>query len=420
MVAEAGSGGVSAARSNVVDLLSRWAAAEPDEETDGRQPDLLGTAAPVWIEDTEWDEAAIQPRPWLARGYMMRGAVTVVSGPGSAGKSSLMVGWAIAGALGRPWHRLAPVGTLRTVIYNTEDDAAEQRRRMSATLKQFGCGPRDLGGNLIRSGPNATGTLLRRDPTTGRLGFTAAMRAMEGHLATYSPDVLILDPLVELHDAEENDNTALRAVLAKFRSLAIQRNMAIVLLHHARKGSGQAAGDPDSLRGASAIVGAARIVLTVLTMDQDQAKELGIPADQRNRYFRVDGAKSNYAPLHDAEWFERVEHELANGEHVAAAHPWTPPSVWRDTTPADLNAVLDRIGAGASPGILYTASKRGGSSRWCGQVLMDVCGVDEAQARQIVAQWLKSGLLTETSYHNPDTRRDMKGVVVDNSKRPTA
>ena len=30
------------------------------------------------------------------------------------------------------------------------------------------------------------------------------------------PDVLILDPLVELHDAEENDNTALRAVMAKF------------------------------------------------------------------------------------------------------------------------------------------------------------------------------------------------------------
>ena len=44
-----------------------------------------------------------------------------------------------------------------------------------------------------------------------------------------------------------------------------------MLVHHARKGSGQAAGDPDSLRGASSIVGAARIVLTVLTMDDEQA-----------------------------------------------------------------------------------------------------------------------------------------------------
>lgn len=410
---------MSAAESNVVLLLDRWAAAAPDDDTDGRQADLLGTAAPIWIEGTEWDEAAIPPRPWLARGYMMRGAVTVVSGPGSAGKSSLMIGWALASALGMHLHRLEPTARLRVITYNTEDDAAEQRRRMSAALRQFDRDPGDLEGNLIRIGPNATGTLLRRDPMTGRLVFTAAMRALEQQIQETLPDVLILDPLVELHDAEENDNTALRAIMAKFRSLAVRYNAAVVLLHHARKGSGQAAGDPDSIRGASSIVGAARIVLTVLTMDPEQAKELGIPADQRNRYFRVDGAKSNYAPLQEAEWFQRVEYHLANGEYVVAAEPWTPPSAWRDTTPEDLNAVLDRIGTGPVPGVLYTASKRGGSSRWCGQVLVDYCGMDEAQARQIVAAWIKSELLAETTYRSPETRRDVKGVVVNNSKRPS-
>ena len=404
--------------SNVVTLYQKWAAT-PDADDDARQADIFGKAAPVWIDADEWDEAAIPARPWLARGYLMRGAVTVVSGPGSAGKSMLMIGWCCALAMGLPWHRMTSIGQINILTYNVEDDANEQRRRLSATLRQFDRSPRDMEGRVMRVGPHATGTLLRRDPVTGRLSFTAAMRAIEEQIAAAKPDVIILDPLVELHDSEENDNTALRSVMAKFRAIAVEHNIAVVLLHHARKGSAGGAGDPDSLRGASSIVGAARIVLTVLTMDKDEAQTLGVPISDRNRYFRVDGAKSNYAPLQDAEWFQRVEYELANGERVVAAEPWTPPSVWRDTTPADLNAALDRIAAGPAPGALYTPTQRGGSARWCGQALMDTIGIEEPQAKNIVSQWLKEGVLIVSQYRHADLRRDVPGVTVDNAKRPT-
>lgn len=409
---------MSAAAQNVVSFLKKWEAAEPDGETDGRQGDLLGAAAPLWVDDGDWSEAEIEPRPWIAPGYLMRGAVTVVSGPGSAGKSSLLVGWSIALALGRRWHRFTPAGAMRVFNYNVEDDATEQRRRMSATLRQFDAAPRDLNGRVVRIGPNNTGTLLRRDPSTGRLAFTAAMRALETMIETQRPDVLILDPLVELHDAEENDNTAIRAVMAKFRSLANQHQMAVVLIHHARKGAGSSAGDPDSLRGASSIVGAARVVLTVLTMDEEQAGKLGISAKDRGRYFRVDGAKSNYAPIHDAEWFQRVEYDLDNHEGVAAAVPWEPPSPFGDLSVATLNSVLDQIAAGPTPGVLYSPNKRGGSSRWCGQVLMDMASMEEPRAKEIISQWLKSELLHATTFHHPELRRDVPGVVVDNAKRP--
>lgn len=412
-----GAGGVNAAP-KLSDLYSRWAA-EPDEETDGRQTDLLGTAAPVWVDSAAWVEGEIKPRPWIARGYLMRGAVSVLSGPGSAGKSSLMVGWAIAASLGVRLHRFVPQHPCKVFLYNVEDDREEQQRRMSATLRQFDRNPRDLAGNVVRIGPNGAGTLLRRDPISGRLGFTAAMRAMEDLIREQRPDVLVLDPLVELHDAEENDNTAVRAVMAKFRAMAVQYNMAIVLIHHSRKGVAGAFGDPDSLRGASAIVGAARIVLTVLTMDEDTATKLNIAPIERGRYFRVDGAKSNYAPLHEAEWFQRVEYELDNGEAVAAAVPWEPPSSMPDATPAELNAALDEIDRGPSPGVLYTASNRGGGSRWAGRVLIARCGMSEPQARALLATWVRAGLLHETHFHHPEARRQMPGVRVDDSKRPT-
>lgn len=399
-------------------LIDRWVTlAEADEADDPKEDGI--PSDPLWVDADEWAEEEIAARPWVAKGYMMRGAVSVLSGPGSAGKSSLMVGWAIASALGVKWHRFVPIQPLKVMLYNTEDDRDEQRRRMSATLRQFHRAPRDLAGRVIRIGPSASGALLRRDPFSGKLRATAAMDHLEKMVEEQKPDVLVLDPLVELHDAEENDNTAVRMVMARFRAMAIKHNMAVVLIHHSRKGVAGAYGDPDTLRGASAIVGAARIVLTVMTMDEEQANKLGIGAKERSRFFRVDGAKSNYAPLHEAEWFERIEYELDNGEAVAAAVPWQPPSIHEGISAQTLNLVLDKIAAGPTPGVLYTPSKRGGSSRWCGQPLIDETDIEEARAAVIIAQWFKNGLLQRTEYRHPELRREVPGVLVNDALRPT-
>jgi hypothetical protein len=41
------------------------------------------TAAPLWIDDDAWTEEDIPQRPWVAQGYALRGAVTIVTGPPS-------------------------------------------------------------------------------------------------------------------------------------------------------------------------------------------------------------------------------------------------------------------------------------------------------------------------------------------------
>ncbi len=374
-------------------------------------PDLL------WSITEAWDEATIPTRPWVARGYLMRGAVTVVSGPGSAGKSSLMVAWATAAAIGSAFHHFKPDGPLRVATYNVEDDGEEQKRRFSAMLRQLKLGPADLAGRLAILGPTRVGTLLQTARDGTLLVNTPVMDKLEAFVTEFRPDVLILDPFVELHAAEENDNTAIRAVLAKFRAMAIEHAMSVVLLHHARKGTG-APGDPDSLRGASSIVGAARVALTLNVMTDDEAQTLGIPADRRRDYFRLDGAKSNYAKIEAAEWFERVEITLANSDGVAVAWPWKPPSVFRDTTPAGINAVLDKIAHGPEPGVRFTASRQGGAQHWAGTVLITDLGITDKQAKAMVAQWLKSGLLYERQYATPD-RKIKHGVEVDDAHRPS-
>lgn len=375
----------------------------------------------MWWEWETWDEAAIPARRWIAKPLLLRRTVTALAGPGSGGKSSLMLAWAVALALGKPYRPLAPEGASRVLIYNVEDDREEQQRRISATLRQFDSFPANLGDRIIRCGPEDIGTLIELDAATGTYVFTPAWEALEYLIERFRPDVIILDPLVELHTAEENDNTALRAVIARFRVLSIQHDCSVVLIHHTRKGA--EAGDMEGIRGASALNGAARVVLTAFPMTDLEAETHNVAAEKKRTFFRLDAVKQNYAPQGEPIWHQLIEYELANGEAIAAAIPWTPPSLFRDISAIDCNRVLDVIAAGPEAGVLFAPQRRGkgaASHRWVGRALVEECGLTEDHAARIIKTWLGTGLLVETTYEDPGQRKPRKGVAVVEAKRPTS
>ena len=270
----------------------------------------------------EWDEAALPTRPWVSPGYLLRQAVTVLVGAGAAGKSSLMIAWTVALARNQSFHRMTPRHACRVLIFNAEDGPDEQKLRFSAALRSFGATPADLKDVVLRVSTTKLGRLL--GPVDGVIGFLPAMQKLEQQIAEFKPDVVMLDPMIELHAADENDNGGIREVMSHFRTLAVRYNLALVLAHHTRKGA-IIPGDPDGARGASAIVGAARIVMTAVTMSEPEAEAFGISEKTRKSYFRLDGAKSNHAALQEAEWFEKVAHQLANGEWAVTVAPWDAP-----------------------------------------------------------------------------------------------
>lgn len=400
-----------------VEAGTEWEPAGPESEPAAKPETPKGQPTPVlWSITDPWEEEEIAPRPWIAKGYIMRGSVAVVSGPGSAGKSSLMVAWATCMALGSAFHRFRVLGPLRVGTYNVEDDADEQKRRFSAMAQQFGIPVSTIMQNLTILGPTGIGTLIQMDPNKRVMVNTETMKRLVEWIERTKPDVLILDPFVELHGEEENDNTAIRAVMATFRTLAKEHDLGIVLLHHTRKGAASP-GDPDSMRGASSIVGAARVALTLNVMTDEEAEASNIQAKRRRDFFRLDGAKSNYAPIEEAEWFERKVRDLKNGDQVAIAWPWNAPNIWADRTPADFDVALCTIAQGYEPGVLYAATKQGNSSkRWVGFVIMNVLGFSETQAKEVVEKWLRDGTLERSEFMHPKRREMVSGVTVNRDR----
>lgn len=387
----------------------KWGAPDPEHDISADDPSAPKPPA-LWIDAGEWAEEAIPARPWLAPGYLMRGAVSALSGQGSGGKSSLVVRWTIALAIGQAVGEFRPGKRCKVVNYNVEDDELEQRRRYSAALRASNQKPADVAGQVIRCGPESIGTLFERHPDTGRIVPTAAMDALEALCKETGADVLVCDPLAELHNAEENDNTAMRAVIAAFRGLAKRLNIAVLLLHHDRKGN-NAPGDMDRLRGASAITGAVRVLLTLTSMSPEEAERFGIPPEERRRHFRIDGAKSNYAIAQEAEWWRLAGYPLANGEEVAACLPWAPPSPFASLSMADCVAALDTMHAGTSTGHAWAAMKQAGAD-WGGRILTEGYGLTDAQAGAVLGAWMDSKIINVEMRPSPRERHQRKAFVV--------
>ena len=123
--------------------------------------------------------------------------------------------------------------------------------------------------------------------------------------------LVILDPLISLHQASENDNVQMRAVFDVISQIAVEANCAVLIVSHTGKpdkGSSKGfAGDSYASRGASAQPDAARVAVTFMGMSESDTKLWNVPAGLSHADFvRIDDSKSNLGrKRREPRWFRR-------------------------------------------------------------------------------------------------------------------
>ena len=96
------------------------------------------------------------------------------------------------------------------------------------------------------------------------------MDALTAELDHIKPDVLIIDPLINvMGGANANDNATAALLMGELAGLAATRRMAIALAHHTSKG--REVTSAESAMGAASFINLARIALAIEPLDEKNA-----------------------------------------------------------------------------------------------------------------------------------------------------
>ena len=303
----------------------------------------------------------------------------------------------------------------RVLILSFEDDRDELRRRVRAAMKHHGVSPSDVRRWLFLAAPAAMGwKLAELKDGTAEVGelpgkLEAAIRGL--HI-----DVVVIDPLVKAHAVEENSNRQIDLVAGILAGIAASCDCAIDAPHDVAKGAADP-GNADKGRGASAFKDAARLVYSLTTMNEDEAKIFGIPETERRLLIRMDSAKVNIAPpAGKATWFRLVGVALDNGnatypqgDEVQTVEPWMPPDAWAGLSHFKLNEILTAIDKGLEDGRRYSAHNQATDCAAWRVVQAHAPDRTEAQAREIIKTWVKNGVLVTRATAIPSGGRTRKG-----------
>lgn len=243
------------------------------------------------------DPPNITPRPWKVEKLLMNGDVTVLGGMGAAGKSMFEIVLAAHWALGKnfgPYRLRVPDTPLRSIIYNAEDDTMEQSRRLMATCVSYQLDYFEVRRNIAFMDDRVMRLCIASNiggivkPDNEAIKFIVDTAQQE------HADVLIFDPMLNLHRCDENSNGQMLDVMNIVKHIARVTNTAAMIAQHTGKGTATAEkGEADTFRGASAIVNSGRVGVLMSAISKEDASEFGIPPGDRLDYARMDNAKTN-------------------------------------------------------------------------------------------------------------------------------
>jgi len=174
---------------------------------------------------------------WLVKHIWARSAVGFLFGVPKSAKTWMGLDMAVSVASATPCLGRFPVEDPGpTLVYLAEDPPHHVRARITALCEHRGLSVAKLDLQVI------TEPSLRLDVPDhlGRLKAT---------VAKVRPRMVLLDPFVRLHRCYENDAQEISGLLGDLRDVQREFDVAIVLVHHARKRSAQSPGE--ALRGSS-------------------------------------------------------------------------------------------------------------------------------------------------------------------------
>jgi replicative DNA helicase len=217
----------------------------------------------VSFDQIEAQEAKFICKSWLP---FPKDTVSLVSAGGGVGKSFLLLQAAM---------RMVRDEKLKVFMWLSEDPLTLSKYRFEMIAKQIlETDTLLFKKNLHLAGADSQ-TIHFLDES--RAGVSVSSKFYQFKRALKEYDVIILDPLIAMFGADENNNAHARTFINLFTRWATKEKKTIIFIHHGTKNTSQS-------RGASAFVDAVRLVYRVELIKNEQ----GETKEDENRFIILD------------------------------------------------------------------------------------------------------------------------------------
>ena len=276
---------------------------------------LLARHAPFGIP-LDLRRALTSPPPLLDHVLpgLLAGTVGVLAGPGGVGKTMLELQLAMAIATGTPAcnglfdeQSVMDQRRMGKVVFVAAEESVEVLwHRLHAISARLLSSAAESG---LALAPSVFLERLEQNLEVYPLGGAKPVTLLDSHghftklvrplfRLCRGARLVLLDPLRQFHDGDENSSANMNQVVRLTRTLAQRTGAAIIVAHHTNRASGQLGlGDTaGAARGSTALTDGARWQMNLSKPGKDWAKSRGIGEGDRDRFLLVDIAKANYLP----------------------------------------------------------------------------------------------------------------------------
>lgn len=229
-----------------------------------RPPPLDAQQAQIRLIDLKgrWQQTPLPPQFVIDR-YLPASVVTLLSGHGGAGKTSLALAMGACVAAGMPFAD-RDVKRGRVAFVSLEDSADLVHLRLTRIVEAYRLDPEAvLDQFTLLDGSHSDAVLAR--PVENVLRPTATLNALwqwvQGHT------LIVIDNASDAYAGNENARVEVRGFMRLLASLARQTGAAVVLLAHLDKAAAKAGGQGNSYSGSTAWHNSSRSRLSLIADD---------------------------------------------------------------------------------------------------------------------------------------------------------
>jgi RecA-family ATPase len=198
-----------------------------EDDTDREERDLEQriVEAPTLIYDPE------PQRQWIAEDTVPDETLTLMTGDGGIGKTTLALQLAAAMRIDGDW--LGMKVTQGSVLFVTsEDDRKDVNLNLRAILKAEGKSLAHCPDLHILPLADRDACLAAALTKLGPISATPLWRALERVIERLQPRLVIFDALADLFGGEENSRRHARGFIVLLKQLAIRQKLAVILIAH--------------------------------------------------------------------------------------------------------------------------------------------------------------------------------------------